>query len=83
MRTTTTYDRIVHRVTRSFVCEVCGKRATRSTTFGQTLNPFNRNADGLPKIVPEIRAELEVQAEGWHPTLHERCERARLPEALR
>lgn len=83
MRITTTYDRITHRSRKSFTCTVCGKRGVRSTTFGQTVNPFNRDKDGLLKTVSQIESELEARARAWHPTMHERCEHSQLPPALR
>ena len=54
----------------------CGKRATRSTYIYQTLNPFNRNADGAVKTVPEILAENKVKRDAWmeQPIYHARCE---------
>lgn len=47
-------------------CSECGKRLRRRTTFFQTLNPYNKNADGQPKSRDEIYAELRVKREQWN-----------------
>lgn len=46
-------------------CPVCGKKVRRQRTFTQTLNPFNRNADGVVKTPKEIYAELDERAGAW------------------
>lgn len=46
----------------------CGKTLSRQTTFTQTLNPFNKNADGEPKTYAEIWKELGVECDQWQPT---------------
>ncbi|MGW2740552.1 hypothetical protein ACWC4D_40965 [Streptomyces sp. NPDC001288] len=43
----------------------CGKKLRRQRKFFQTLNPFNKAADGRPKTVQQIYAELTEQAEQW------------------
>lgn len=43
----------------------CGKKVRRQRTFSQTLNPWNKNADGQPKTDLEITSELRAQAEEW------------------
>lgn len=67
---------VVQRIAkRSFKCRVCGKPGRRSTTFYQTLNPFNKNADGTVKTRAEIESELLAKDEAWSPDLvHLRCE---------
>jgi hypothetical protein len=74
IRTITTYDAVKLPVKKSFTCRVCGKRGTRSKTFRQTLNPWNRNAKGLIKSWGEIWRELGEEAQLWKPDMHERCE---------
>lgn len=47
-----------------------GKRRQETMVFSQTVNPFNKNADGFPKTASEIRAELQVERDRWiagHP----------------
>lgn len=57
-------------------CEVCRKTAERQATFGQTLNPFNKNQDGSVKARTEIYAEVREELRAWHeaPVRHARCE---------
>jgi len=45
----------------------CGRKLRRSTTLAQTINPWNKNAEGQPKSQQEILAELRAEAEAWHP----------------
>lgn len=74
MRATYTFDRITHQVTKYGKCSFCGRRVRRAHTFGQTLNPYNRNAAGELKSAAEIRAELADTAEQWQPDFdHEAC----------
>ncbi|MBY6273545.1 MAG: hypothetical protein CW346_15210 [Bacillaceae bacterium] len=56
-------------------CQNCGRRVTRSKEFSQTINPFNKNADGEPKNRYEITAELRQEREEWlkQPELCRRC----------
>lgn len=44
---------------------VTGKRRSKTMTFWQTQNPFNKNADGTPKSYDQIRAEIEAEADAW------------------
>jgi hypothetical protein len=62
--------------TRRGKCAVCGKSCQRRRKFWQTLNPFNRNADGFPKDRDEIMQELRQQAKDWQeePLYHANCE---------
>lgn len=46
-------------------CEGCGKKLNRQTTFSQTINPFNKNADGDPKSYREIWDELGAECREW------------------
>lgn len=73
--TTYRFEEIAHPVVKSVPCRTCGKPVRRSTTFSQTVNPFNKDADGNPKTAELIRAELREQAEKWHPAndIHPKC----------
>lgn len=75
MRTRTwVYNEVKHRATKKFVCRVCGKRGTQSRTFRQTVNPFNRNADGRAKTAAEILLELVSAGDKWQPDpVHAKC----------
>lgn len=61
---------------KSGICPACGKSASRTKRFFQTLNPFNTNADGSIKTVEQIKSELVAKGTDWkiHPVLHARCE---------
>lgn len=41
------------------------KRYQRTKTFCQTINPFNRNADGSVKTREKIMLELTKQRDDW------------------
>jgi hypothetical protein len=56
------FDEVVVRVRRSGSCSRCGRRARRTYKLWQTVSPFNRNAEGLPKTKSEIEAELRNDA---------------------
>ncbi|QKW31451.1 hypothetical protein HUT11_35400 (plasmid) [Streptomyces seoulensis] len=43
----------------------CGKKLRRQRKFAQTLNPFNKDAEGRPKTSQQIQAELSQQAKEW------------------
>lgn len=51
--------------TKNVPCSGCGKKLRRQRKFFQTLNPFNKAADGSPKTVTQINAELTEQIKQW------------------
>lgn len=57
-------------------CAKCGKRLRRQRTFCQTINPWNKTADGRVKTRADIMRELTAQVEAWRvkPELCSRCE---------
>jgi hypothetical protein len=71
-----TFQPVKLTVSKSGICPVCGKRATRTRTESQTINPWNRNADGTLKTENEIRLELHHEIDVWErePVYHQRCE---------
>ena len=73
--TITTYERVERRVEKTVPCRFCGKKIKRATTLGQTINPWNKNADGTVKNRYQIQAELKQRAETWHPVndIHGKC----------
>jgi hypothetical protein len=76
MSTTTTYrfHPYKHRAQAKGKCPVCGKAVTRSMTFEETCNPFNKNPDGTVKTPAEIMVSLNTKAKAWKPDFtHERC----------
>ena len=69
--------------TKSGVCPFCQERARRSITLMNTVNPWNVNAQGLPRTPDQSRAHLREQLAEWRlePTWHLRCEELDYQEA--
>lgn len=42
-----------------------GKKRQQTKKFMQTINPFNKNADGSLKDRKQIMAELVIQRDAW------------------
>jgi hypothetical protein len=61
--------------TKTGKCTVCGKYVKRQTIFEQTLNPFNKNKEGIPKNKIEIYKELYIERTNWmkEPIKHKKC----------
>ena len=74
MKVTYTYDKIKHVERRYGNCPVCGKRVQRSTTFMETVNPYNRNEDGTVKSAQEVRESVRAKGQAWKPDFtHDKC----------
>lgn len=55
-------------------CPVCGKPVSRSKTFESTINPFNRNEQGVPLTPAEVREQVNAKAAAWVPDFtHAKC----------
>lgn len=48
-------------------CPVCGKTTKRSRTFERTVNPFNKDENGVPKTYERVYADTRAEAEAWSP----------------
>ncbi len=61
--------------TKTGKCPHCGKSARRTEKFWQTINPYNRNAEGFVKTPGEITLELERHAMEWEAQIveHAKC----------
>ncbi len=72
-----TFEPVKYQAKKSGKCK-CGKRVTRSTTFEQTLNPFNKMPSGRVKDRYDIAKELRAEAEAWKqiPVVCTQCEEA-------
>ena len=79
------FDEVVLRVRRLGKCGRCGCRTRLVYKLWQTCNPFNRNADGLPKTRGEIEKELakEANLERERSLLCRGCQHALVDEARR
>ena len=42
-----------------------GKHRQETKVFMQTVNPFNKNAEGVPKAAEEIVVELKAERDAW------------------
>jgi hypothetical protein len=73
--TLNTFPRVELSGVKRLPCTGCGQQVTRKTTVHQTLNPFNKNADGSLKTRDRILFELRKQLDLWHalPTRHVKC----------
>lgn len=71
-----TFHEVYFRMSKRGICAGCGKSAERTEKFFQTINPYNRNAAGIPKSSKEIMDELKQEAVVWRqkPVCHARCE---------
>lgn len=62
MRTITT---VFEEVTRSqnvkTFCKKCDKKLTRLAKITNTINPFNKNADGIPRNRSEVTIDVKDQ----------------------
>lgn len=78
MRQVTNFESVRLHSEKNLPCPRCGRKTRRARTFTQTLNPFNRRADGTPKTPVDIHAELQAEAAEWRQTLerHVKCEEA-------
>jgi hypothetical protein len=79
--TTYTFTEVARHAEKSGKCAVCGRPCKRAEKFWQTLNPFNKNADGQPKSRDEIWAELDEKVKVWRsqPVTHAKCKLAPTP----
>jgi len=42
-----------------YKCKGCGKPRTKAVRVEHTVNPFNRNADGIPKSREEVYRDVK------------------------
>ena len=73
--THTVFEKVTLGWTKTVPCTLCGRKVRRSKTFWQTLNPWNRDANGNPRTRAEIRVDLVVTAKVWQalPETHTKC----------
>ena len=75
-----TFEVVKWQASKMVKCPSCKKTLKRSKTFEQTINPFNKNAMGLPKSRTEILIELKARATEWG-TKSEYCQDCLRPVA--
>jgi hypothetical protein len=75
--TTYVYEQVKERRSVKGTCPVCGKITTRTQTFENTINPFNRNEDKTPRTREQVQANVKRMADDWAPDFtHEKCRKA-------
>ena len=64
------YEKVGFVERKNGVCPKCGKRATRSKEFYQTINPWNQKTEA------QILKEETLKAKEWleKSTWHQKCE---------
>jgi len=55
------FECVEHKATKRWT-DASGKKRQQTMKFFQTLNPFNKGADGFPKSREQIWKELKAQA---------------------
>lgn len=60
-----TFNEVKIHSEKTIICNKCKKRLKRRKKFYQTLNPFNKNKEGLPKTAEEIKSELYIVEAKW------------------
>ena len=76
--TTYIYEQVTQQVTKNLPCPSCGKKVRRSNTISNTVNPFNKNADGEIRTRAEVRACVVALAQKWQtePVICTACKQA-------
>lgn len=59
-----TFDEVAVKATRYYK-DPSGKRRQETKRFFQTVNPFNRNADGSVKTREQIQKEVQEECSAW------------------
>jgi hypothetical protein len=58
------FDEVAVKATRRWT-DANGKKRQQTKKFWQTINPFNKNADGSVKTATQIRAEVIAERDAW------------------
>lgn len=85
MKTITTYKYTPVKLTHTYSgkCSMCGKITKRQVTFEQTINPWNKNKNGIIKTEQEIYRELRAEALGCKLNFtHQKCMKSHSPNRL-
>lgn len=64
MRTRINFDEVSVKAVKRWT-DADGKKRQETKKFLQTLNPFNRGADGLPKSREQIMREITAEKNDW------------------
>lgn len=76
MYQTVRFEEVSRWAEKTVKCAKCGKKIRRQRTFSQSINPWNKTADGRVKRRDDIIAELGAEIEKWkaEPELCRKCE---------
>lgn len=58
-----TFDEVAVKATKRWKED--GKTRTKTRKFYQTMNPYNKNADGTVKTRDQIMAEITAECDAW------------------
>lgn len=58
------FEEVAVKATKRWTDET-GRKRQQTRKFFQTLNPFNKDADGNPKTAQQIMAEIRAQRDAW------------------
>ena len=64
----TTFGEIACWADKSWKCS-CGRRVKRRKKFYQTVNPFNKDADGAIKSRLQVQESVRAKARAWENAL--------------
>lgn len=59
------FNEVAIKRTRRWKDPESGKNRQETRKFFQTINPFNTNAEGLPKSREEIMDEIKAEGDKW------------------
>jgi hypothetical protein len=65
VRTRYTFDEVSVKGVKRWKDPVTGKPRQETRKFFQTINPFNKNAVGVPKARDEILEEIKKERDDW------------------
>lgn len=58
---TVVFDSVKLRETVNYICTGCGKKRSKIVSTEYTVNPFNKNADGVPKSRQEVADDVREE----------------------
>lgn len=59
------FDEVAVKGTKQWIDKDTGKRRQETRKFFQTVNPFNKGANGLPKTRDQILDEIRAERDAW------------------
>lgn len=59
------FDEVAVKATKRWTDPASGKKRQQTRKFYQTINPFNKGRDGLPKTRQQIMQEITAERDEW------------------